>query len=81
MAKAILKYDLNDPDDIRAHNRAIKSLDMALILWEMTYNVKKHIKNEIEFNKLEVEDAIDKIFEHLQEEMSEHGINLDELIN
>ena len=32
MAKAILEFDLNDPDDQMAHLRAVKSLDMALVL-------------------------------------------------
>ena len=35
MAKAILEFDLNDSDDVMAHMRAVKSLDMASVLWEM----------------------------------------------
>lgn len=80
MAKAILKFDLNDQDDSRAHMRAVKSLDMALVLWEMTHNTKKSIHNQIEFDKLDAYEAVDKVFEKLFEEMSEHGINLDDLI-
>lgn len=80
MAKAVLKFDLNDPDDSRAHMRAVKSLDMALVLWEMAHNSKKMIHNQIEFDKLDAYDAVNKVFEKLYEEMSEHGINLDDLI-
>ena len=80
MAKAILKFDLNDSDDSRAHMRAVKSLDMALVLWEMTHNTKKSIHNQIEFDKLDAYEAVDKVFEKLFEEMTEHGINLDDLI-
>ena len=80
MAKAILKFDLNDSDDSRAHMRAVKSLDMALVLWEMANNTKKSIHNQIEFDKLDAYDAVDKVFEKLFEEMNDHGINLDDLI-
>lgn len=81
MAKAILEYDLNDPDDIMAHLRAVKSLDMALVLWEIAHNTKKSINNQIEFDKLDAYTAVEKVFEKFWEEMSDHGINLDELIN
>ena len=80
MAKAILKFDLNDPDDSRAHMRAVKSLDLALVLWEMVHNTKKSIHNQIEFDKLDAYDAVDKVFEKLWQEMNDHGINLDDLI-
>ena len=81
MAKAILEYDLNDQDDTMAHLRAVKSLDMALVLWEMAYNAKKRINNQIEFEKLDAYDAVEKVFEKLHEELNDHGINLDELVN
>ena len=81
MAKAILEFDLNDPDDIMAHLRAVKSLDITLVLWEMAYNTKKSIHNQIEFDKLDAYDAVNKVFEKFHEEMNDRGINLDELIN
>jgi len=80
MAKGILEFDLNDMDDSRAHLRAVKSLDMALVLWEMAHNTKKGIQNEIEFKELSAYDAVDRIFGKFWEEMNERGINLDELI-
>lgn len=82
MAKAILEYDLNDPDDGMAHLRAIKSLDMALVLWEMVYNTKKGMYNQIEFQEIkDPYEVVDKIMEKLHDELNEHGINLDQLIN
>ena len=80
MAKAILEYDLNDSDDAMAHLRAIKSLDMALVLWEMAYNTKKGIQNEIEFKELNAYDTVDRIFSKLWGEMNERGIVLDDLV-
>jgi hypothetical protein len=81
MAKAILEYDLNDPEDAQAHLRAVKSLDMALVLWELVYNTKKGMEYEVEFNKLDAYSIIDKVFEKLHDELRDHGINLDELVS
>jgi hypothetical protein len=82
MAKAILEFDLNDPDDTMAHLRAVKSLDMAMVLWEMAYNAKKSVQYQIEGQNItDPYEAIDKVFEKLWSEMNEHGINPEELIN
>ena len=43
MAKGILEFDLNEPDDIMAHKRAVKASDMASALWDITHNTKKKI--------------------------------------
>ena len=37
--KAKLTFDLNDPDDRLEHERCVKSLDIALVLWELTHTV------------------------------------------
>jgi len=81
MAKAILEFDLNDPDDAMAHLRATKALDMALVLWEMVYNTKKQMQSRAENENLETYDAIEKVFEKFWEEMNSHGIVLDDLID
>lgn len=80
MAKAILEFDLNDQDDERAHLRAIKSLNMALVLWSIAHNTKKGLYNEVEFNKLNGYEIVDKFYEKFWEEMNYRGINLDDLI-
>jgi hypothetical protein len=78
--EAILKYDLNDSDDTIAHLRAVKSTDMAIVLWEIVYNMRKKIESQIEAESLDGHDALDKIYERIIECMSEHGIKIDELI-
>ena len=81
MAKAVLEYDLNDADDEMAHLRAVKALDMALVLWELCHNTKKGIHHQIEFQEIkDPYEAVDKVFEKLYEEMNDRGINLDQLI-
>ena len=80
MAKAILKYDLNDTDDAMAHMRAVKSLDMALALWDITHNTKKSIEWSLEGKELDKYEVLDMVYEKIYEIFDEHNIKLDDLI-
>jgi hypothetical protein len=85
MAKARLEYDLNDTDDAMAHMRAIKSLDMALALWEIRYNTKKSIGYALEGKDLKGEsvsnyEVLDMVYERIYEILDEHNIKMDDLI-
>ena len=76
--EAILKYNLDDPDDQRAHLRAIKSLDMALALNDLGYlwhAAEREAKNN-EYKK----DPYSWWSRHIQEILEERGINTEELI-
>jgi hypothetical protein len=79
MPKATLEFDLNEPDDIQAHLRAVKSLDLTLSLWEFGHNTKKGF--EFSIDKYETkEDLLDAVYERFWEIMRENDINLDKLI-
>ena len=80
MAKAILKYDLNDTDDAMAHMRAVKSLDMALALWDITHNTKKGLEWSMEGKELDKYEVLDMVYEKIYEIFDEHNIKLDDLI-
>lgn len=81
MAKAILEYNLDDADDSMAHLRAVKSLDLALVLWELVYNTKKSMCYQIEFEEIkDPYEVVDRFMEKIHEELNERGINLDQLI-
>ena len=80
MAEAILKYDLNDTDDAMAHMRAIKSLDMALALWDITHNTKKRIEWSLESKELNKYEVLDLVYERIYEILDEHNIKMDDLI-
>jgi len=80
MAEAILKFDLNDPDDIIAHKRAVKSLDMAMALWEITHNTKKGLEWSLEGKDLDKYDVLELVFEKVYEILNDNNINTDELI-
>jgi hypothetical protein len=80
MAKAILEYDLNDTDDAMAHMRAIKSLDMALALWELLNNSKRTLERAMHEKEMDKYEALDMVYERIYELMDEHNIKLDDLI-
>ena len=82
MAKARLEFDLNDHDDKMAHLRAVKSLDMALVIWKMTSNAKKECYRIAEGKELKGEavDHIDLVFQKFYEILEEHSICIDDLV-
>lgn len=81
MAKGILEFDLNEPDDILAHKRAAKSLDMALALWDITNNTKKSIEWSLEGKEIDKYEVLDLVYDRIYLILEEHNIRLDDLIN
>ena len=75
--KAVLEFDLWDPDDKEAHLRCIKSLDMALALSE----IKAYICNR--YNESEDGDTIDikDVYEKIIGELDRRLIFPDELVS
>jgi hypothetical protein len=80
MAKATLEYDLNDLDDRYAHKRAVKSLELALALWDITHNTKKGLMWSMEGKEMDKYDALEMVFDKINEILDEHNINTEELI-
>ena len=81
--KAKLQYDLNDPDDRMAHLRAVKSLDMASALFEITRNLRNRVIRRFEDDEKEYDefDGIEEVFDRIYEILGDNGIDIDELIN
>lgn len=80
MAKAKIEYDLSDVDDLYAHKRAIKSLDMALALWKITHNTKKGLEWSMENKDIDKYDALELFYEKIFEILSDHNIDLEDLM-
>ena len=80
--KAILEFNLDNPDDIMAHMRAVKSLDMAILLFEIKSNLKKKCERIVESKEsdYDVYDGIDLVFQQIHDMMYDNGIMLDDLI-
>jgi len=79
--KAQLNFDMDDPDDRMDHLRCVKSLDMALVLWELNCNSKKGFENKISLSpEMNAYDVLDMIFEEFRSLLDEHDINVDKLV-
>lgn len=42
--KAILEFDLSDPDDKREHTRMLKALDLQLCLLDISSKIREQVK-------------------------------------
>ena len=74
MAEGILKFNLDDHDDEVAHLRAVKALDLVLVLWDMDQYLRTQYKYADKEEAFEYR-------EKLRELLSERNIDLDELLN
>ena len=83
--KAILKFDL--PEETEEFMRTTHSLDMAMVLFEITYNLRKRTENEFDFrldekrDDVQPGDVIDYIFKEIWAKLEEHDIVIDNLIS
>jgi hypothetical protein len=74
MATATLTYDLNDPEDKRAHLRAIMSLDLVLMMWKYD----QHLRSEYKYGDNEGAYVYREKFIQM---MNEYNIDLDQLLS
>jgi hypothetical protein len=75
--KATLTFDLDSPEDIAAHMRCTKALDLALCLNEFNTQLLSQLKYDELSGKEKI--LLSRVNELLQETMEEYGINLTEL--
>lgn len=83
MAKAILKYDISDPDENQDFKRAVKSFDMAMALWDII-QLKNKMENRFEAQdntNNDVYDGIDAMAEGIRDILNQYNIGIDELLN
>jgi len=63
---AVLEFDLDNHEDRMAHLRCIKSLEMAIALFEIKHNSHRHV------------DSVEKYQENIDDAIG--NLNLNELI-
>jgi hypothetical protein len=79
--KARLEFNLDDSDDSMAFDRASKSLDLCLALWDFNSRIRSLLKYPAEGISDEVYSTLETIQDEFQTCLSDHGIILDKLIN
>lgn len=77
--KAVLKFNLNKPDEAVEHLRCIKAVDLAIVLFHIQRNLKKEMVNNLTSDEYieGVEDTIHRINELIEEK----GIVIDDILN
>jgi len=80
MSTAELTYDLKDENDLKAFQRAIKSNDMALMLWDLYINRRAEIYNKIESLEVSEErltgmyEGVTEVYELITELLEQYNI-------
>jgi hypothetical protein len=81
MPQATLTFDLTDSDDAMAHLRAIKSLDLALAIWDIVHNTKKSLEWSLESKEdISRYDVVDLVYDKIYAILDEHDVVIDKLI-
>ena len=75
--EAILKFDLNDPDDRREHERMLKSMDMHLALWDISQELRSKVKYAPDSMSEDEYKAWEQAQEMFYRIINEYTINLD----
>jgi hypothetical protein len=83
MAKATLTFNLDNPDDVTQHLRAIKSLDLAIAIFDIL-QLRKKLERRFENQDNANNDVFDGIQEYSDEVckiLEERNINIEELLD
>lgn len=80
MTKAILKYDLKDSNEKQAFECAIKSMDLAMFVFQVMHNIPKRVEWAVEQNELNAMETIEFYNEQINMELNHFGIDIDKLI-
>lgn len=78
--KAILEFDLDNPDDQSAHMRAVQALDMAICLWDIDQYLRAQTKYAPDSMPQEAHDAFSEARERFYEILNERGIDIDKIL-
>lgn len=79
--KAVLEFDMNEPDDVEAHKRCVQSLDLAISLWDIEQELRRVTKYAPDSMSQETYDELTKLREKFYEILTERNISLDSLIS
>lgn len=79
--KAIIEFNLDNPDDRHSYEIHNKSKDLAFLIWQLMTNKKKEIEYKLESYKTYGKyETLDLVFEEIGTMLEEEGINIDKLV-
>lgn len=89
MSKAILKFDLSDPDDLQDFRRVTKANDMVFAFFSIFRNLRKELEWDIDTKISQAKDkgeefsafdVLNLVYDSMYEKLEDNNINIDELI-
>lgn len=79
--KAIIEFNLDDPDDIQSYEIHVKAKDLAFLVWQLMTNKKKEIEYKLEAYKTYGKyETLDLVFEEIGMMLEEDNIDIDRLV-
>lgn len=78
--KAVLEFNLDDPEDKMSHLRCVKATEMMITLWQMDQHLRSITKYASDSMSQETYDELVKVREMLREIMGDNGITFEGLI-
>tara|TARA_R110000868_G_scaffold54268_1_gene169898 strand:- start:19681 stop:19920 length:240 start_codon:yes stop_codon:yes gene_type:complete len=79
MGKAVLTWNLSDRDENQDFKRIIKSADMAMALFEISTNMIKKCKQQIDSDH--ADDVYNLVSEHIESILQDYHIDIDDLVD
>lgn len=76
--KATLEFNLDEPEDVEAHYRCVKALDMAISLWDIVQIRRSYKHVELSNERYEL---LEEIFSKIEDVLNERDINLDKVVS
>ena len=75
--KAVLRFDLDDPDDAMAHLRCVKATEMASLLWDLQQLWRKYKHMDVHEEEWE---GMDRVIKDIRNLFEESGLVMDDLM-
>lgn len=79
MGKAVLTWNLNDRDESQDFKRIIKSADMAMALFEISTNMIRKCRQQIDSDH--ADDVYNLVSEHIEYILQDYHIDIDDLVD
>lgn len=79
--KAILKFNLEFPDEQKAHLRCVKATDMTLVLFDLLCNARKTIAHNHQDASEDFMEGVEVVMDHIRKVCEDNNIIIDNLID
>lgn len=78
--KAILEFNLNEPEDVKSHMLCVKAMDMSFVLFQIRFNLLKKLEELQELDSTGAIDILDILRQELNALYEDYGIT-EQLLN